>query len=280
MTDYIDPDGRLWSRRELTALVKGWTVPKPLPRIQAYGAVDVVREDEREYGTKARLLDALMSASDAREFVYGSSSATGLGGLALADACRRHHRRCRVFLAKRDPSRWTPQQHRILTLGADVTWVPNGMLSVTTARAREYAAKRKDRLFLPLGLEHPVVVAAMVKTARTVVRPLKKEPTLVVSVGSSGTINRGLQFAFPGARLVFVQSHHTPSDRQRGRADVIISDVPKGAPAPLDEQPPFPSVAAWDAKGWIIATRMAPCLFWNIGTEAACVAAASSRILR
>ena len=102
MNHYTDPDGRLWSRRELTALVKGWRVPKPLPRVQTYGAVDVVREDEREYGTKSRLLDALMSATDAREFVYGSSSATGLGGLALPDACRRHHRRCRVFLAKRD----------------------------------------------------------------------------------------------------------------------------------------------------------------------------------
>ena len=212
MNDYIDTEGRLWSRRELTTLVKGWRVPKPLPRIQSYGAVDVVREDEREYGTKSRLLDALMSATDAKEFVYGSASATGLGGPALADACRRHHRRCRMFLAKRDPSRFTPEQRRILELGADVTWVPNGMLSVTTARARDYAAKRKDRLFLPLGLEHPVVMAAMVKTARTVVRPLNKEPTLVVSVGSSGVINRGLQLAFPDARVVFVQTHHIPSD--------------------------------------------------------------------
>ena len=280
MTDYIDPDGRLWTRRELMALVKEWRIPKPLPRIQAYGAVDVVREDEQEYGTKSRLLDALMSATDAKEFVYGSASATGLGGPGLADACRRHQRRCRIFLAKRDPSRFTPEQRRMLELGADVTWVPNGMLSVTTARAREYAAKRKDRLFLPLGLEHPVVMAAMVKTARTVVRVLKTEPTLIVSVGSSGVINRGLQLAFPDARVVFVQTHHIPSERQRGRAEVITSPVPKGAPAPVEEQPPFPSVAAMDSKGWIIATRLSPCLFWNIGTEAACVAAASSRILR
>ena len=99
MTDYIDPDGRLWTRRELMALVKEWRIPKPLPRIQAYGAVDVVREDEQEYGTKSRLLDALMSATDAKEFVYGSASATGLGGPGLADACRRHQRRCRIFLA-------------------------------------------------------------------------------------------------------------------------------------------------------------------------------------
>ena len=57
MTDYIDPDGRLWSRRELTALVKGWRIPKPLPRIQTYGAVDVVREDERELGTVRRQIN-------------------------------------------------------------------------------------------------------------------------------------------------------------------------------------------------------------------------------
>jgi len=88
MNHYTDPAGRLWSRRELTALVKGWRVPKPLPRIQTYGAVDVVREDERELGTKSRLLDALMSATDAREFVFGSASSTGLGAVALADACR------------------------------------------------------------------------------------------------------------------------------------------------------------------------------------------------
>ena len=280
MTHYIDPAGRIWSARELAALVSGWRVPTPRPRLQTYGAVTVVREDEREYGTKSRLLDALMCATDAREFVFGSASSTGLGAVALAEACHRHQRRCRMFLAKRAPAQWTPQQRRILELGTDVVWVPNGMLSVTTARAREHAAKRKDRLWLPIGLEHPVVVAAMVKTARSVVRSLKREPTIVVSVGSSGVINRGLQIAFPDARVIFVQTHHQPTARERGRAEVIVSQVPKGRPAPLSEQPPFPSVAAWDAKGWIVAKRHAPCLFWNIGADNACEDAAPSRILR
>ena len=62
----------------------------------------------------------------------------------------------------------TPHQREMRALGAVIRWVPNGMLNVTEKGARDYAAQSTRRLLLPLGLEHPIVVAAMMKTTLNV----------------------------------------------------------------------------------------------------------------
>jgi hypothetical protein len=42
------------------------------------------------------------------------------------------------FMAKRSLDNLHPYQKQALDYGADIRWVPNGMLQVTKARAREY----------------------------------------------------------------------------------------------------------------------------------------------
>ena len=258
---YHAPDGTTYSVNDLSQLVKSWR-PSPQPRVETHGKVLVVRDDELPYGSKMRCLDALVGAHpDITEFVYGSVSATGLGGIALADACQRHKKRCVLFMAKRSLSALTPHQREIRRLGAVIKWVPSGMLSVTEKRARDYVAKDTRRLLLPLGLEHPVVVAAMMKTALS----LKLSPKVVVTSASSGTLNRALQLAFPKAKVVMVTSGHSPDERQQGRAVIVPSPFPKRVPD--NQLPPFPSVATWDAMAWVVSQKHKPCLFWNIGTD-------------
>jgi len=260
--DYIAPDGTEYSRAQLASLVAKWRV-LPRPTIHTYGRVMVVRDDLLPYGSKTRCLDALLSSlPDVKEVVFGSVSATGLGGIALADACKRHKKRCVLFMAKRSLSALTPHQREMRRLGAVIKWVPNGMLSVTEKRARDYATKDTNRrLLLPLGLEHPVVVAAMMKTAQS----LNVKPKVVVSSASSGTLNRALQLAFPRAKVVMVPSGHSPDERQQGRA--VVANKPYNTRVPDNALPPFPSVATWDAMAWVVAQRYSGCLFWNIGTD-------------
>ena len=261
-TLYHAPDGTTYSVEDLLALVKAWR-PTPKPRIEQHNGVSVVRDDVLPYGAKMRCLDALIAAHpQIDEYVYGSVSATGLGGIALADACQRHGKTCVLLMAKRSLSNLTPHQREMRRLGAVIKWVSSGMLSVTAKRASAYAAKSRTRLLLSLGLEHPVVVAAMMKTAQS----LNVKPKMVVSSASSGTLNRALQLAFPNAKVVMVASGHTPDARQQGRA--TLAEKPYRERVPDDRLPPFPSVPTWDAMAWVVAQKHRPCLFWNIGTDA------------
>ena len=117
-------------------------------------------------------------------------------------------------MAKRDEKNLTEYQKRGIELGVDYHWVENGMLTVTQKRAKDYAAESSDRMVLPLGLEHPSVLGSIIKVARS----LPITPDEVWTVGSSGTLNRGLQFAWPHATIHVVSVGHTMNEREIGRA--------------------------------------------------------------
>jgi len=62
-------------------------------------------------------------------------------------------------MAKRSLDNLHPYQQQALDYGADIRWVPNGMLQVTKARAKEYYYENpKKRRLLPLGLEEKRVM--------------------------------------------------------------------------------------------------------------------------
>ena len=72
-------------------------------------------------------------------------------------------------MAKRSLDKLHPYQQQALDYGADIRWVPNGMLQVTKARAREYVAEDpKKRVLLPLGLEHPKVLEDIRELAKNI----------------------------------------------------------------------------------------------------------------
>jgi hypothetical protein len=174
-------------------------------------------------------------------------------------------------MAKRRLDSLHPYQQRGLDAGADIHWVPNGMLSVTQARAREYVAESPTtRMLLPMGLEHPTVFGSFIRVARN----LQIKPRYVWSVGSSGTLNRSLQLAWPDAEVHVVSTGHQMSEKEIGRAHFHRSPYTFNQVVPLYEQPPFPSATSYDAKAWapmMYWYRTAripgsgPVLFWNVG---------------
>ena len=97
-----------------------------------------------------------------------------------------------------------------------------------------------------LGLEHDWVLGSIVKVAQS----LGVTPDVVWTVGSSGTLNRGLQLAFPESEVHVIQTGHKLDERQIGRAKLWETAYKYDKPVKLSEAPPFPSAPEYDAKAW------------------------------
>jgi hypothetical protein len=172
-------------------------------------------------------------------------------------------------MAQRELSNLTIFQKRGLLLGAFYHWVPDGMLNVTKARAREYQEENPDdRFLLPLGLEHPSVLESIIKVAQSSVSFI---PDHVWTVGSSGTLNRGLQAAWPTAEVHCVSVGHTMSPRELGRAILHRSPYKFDRPVKEWDAPPYPSTPTYDAKVWAPMTewytthpKPEKILVWNV----------------
>ena len=247
-------------------LVKNWKDPYPTPQLVEHDEILVVRDDLLNAGSKVRFVDYLIgSKPDINEWVFGSCPATGYAQISLPIVCKRHNKKAVLFMAKRNEKNLTEYQKRGIELGVDYHWVENGMLTVTQKRAKDYAAESADRMVLPLGLEHPTVLGSIIKVARN----LPVTPTEVWTVGSSGTLNRGLQLAWPYATIHVVSVGHTMNEREIGRAIYHRSEYKFDQPVKENEMPPFPSAPTYDAKAWKfiqeLSDKKSVTLFWNVG---------------
>ena len=142
------------------------------------------------------------------------------------------------------------------------------MLQVTKARAREYFYEDpKKRRLLPLGLEEPRVLEDIATLAKTIEIDYNIEISEIWSVGSSGTLTRGLQMAFPNKDVHVVSVGHTMKQHEVGRAKLYRSKYKFTQEVKDDDVPPFPSVPTYDAKAWSVMKEYAKkgALFWNVG---------------
>lgn len=247
---------------EYLGYVRGWTDPNPAPVITEHEGFYVVRDDLLGAGSKARSLDFFVKNFSGKELVFGSCPATGYAQISLPFVANRYNKTVHLFMAKRNPDNYTEYQKRGIAAGAIYHWIPDGMLAVTQARAREYAAEDpNNRALFPLGLEHETVIGSIIKVARS----LPITPTEFWTVGSSGTLNRSLQLAWPKAVAHVVSVGHTMKAREIGRAILWKSSIPFDKPA--REMPPFPSAPTYDAKLWeFVKLHAKPgALIWNVG---------------
>ena len=136
----------------------------PAPVLQKVGRLTVVRDDLLPGGTKMRYMLPLLAAVSEREIVY-ASPAVGYAQIALAHCCRMLGKQAVIFVAKRkDPH---PRTLAAKAAGAVVYQVPNGYLTVVTARARLYAQDR-GALHVPWGVDVPEALEHFAAAARTI----------------------------------------------------------------------------------------------------------------
>lgn len=242
-------------------MVEDWEDPNPRPVITIEEGVYVVRDDLLGGGSKMRFIDHMIQTWPYKEFVYGSSPATGYAQISFAKVAARYRKKAVIFMAQRDMNKLHPYQQEAISSGADMRWVPNGMLSVTEKRARDYVKEDPiNRVLIPIGADHINVLACIVKVARYNIGMIPDE---VWSVGSSGTLTRGLQLAWPDAQFNVVSVGHKGN---YGRAKVYDCDVPFNKSAKI--LPPFPSAPTYDAKAWEFVMKYRKnktVLFWNVG---------------
>ena len=230
--------------------LKNWSDPYPKPILDTVDGMTVVRDDLLVYGAKIRYIDHYVKEIAKEEIVFGGANKVGWGPTSLTFVCRKYGKKATFFMAKRATP--TVQQQMVLDLGGVIHWVPNGMLPVTTARAREYQQQDpENRDILPLGLEHWSVLGSIVKIARS----LPINPEEIWTVGSSGTLNRGLQLAFPMAESNVVQVGHSMNEREIGRAKLYKCSLKFDQEAKI--KPPYPSAPCYDAKVWEFVQKYA-----------------------
>jgi len=257
--------------------IRDWKDPYPKPVLEEHQGITVVRDDLLHAGTKVRAIDYLIGHDPkyqhVEEWVLGSCPAQGYAQISLPSVCNKYGKKAVLFVAKRNINNLHPYQKRGIDLGAKYNWVENGMLAVTQKRARDYVAEKPNtRMMLPMGLEHPAVFGSFIKVARDLFPG--RNPDYVWSAGSSGTLNRSLQMAYPNAEVHVVSCGHKMSEREIGRAIYHRCEYKFEKETPHSERPPFPSALAYDAKVWkplqewrltnnINSSKMI--LLWNVG---------------
>ena len=248
--------------------VEDWEDPNPKPVLDEHEGFVVVRDDLLSAGSKIRGVDYIIGHmpefKNTKEFVFGSCPATGYAQISLPVVCTKYGKKAVLFMAERKKENLHIYQQIGMYLGAEYRWVPNGMLNVTQKRAKDYALEKPlERTLLPIGLEHPTVIGSFIKVARSI--PI--QPKEVWTVGSSGTINRSLQLAWPDAEVHVVSVGHTMSEREIGRAIFHKCELKFDKPVKSVDAPPFPSAATYDAKCWKFMREFASpgALFWNVG---------------
>lgn len=242
------------------SLIGDWKDPNPEPVVEEHDGFLVVRDDLLGGGSKIRFADYLIRADDnINEWVYGSSPATGYAQISLGHLCKKYDKSAVVFMADRAIEKRHPYQIEAINTGVDMRWVPNGMLSVTEKRARDYVSDNPtSRRLLPIGFDHPTVLASIIRVAQSM--PIT--PSEVWTVGSSGTLTRGLQLAWPDTSFHCVCVGHSGD---YGRAKTYRCEIPFNKETKV--KPPFPSAPTYDAKAWeFMLDHASPgALFWNVG---------------
>ena len=265
MEVYTDLTNNEYSVEELLDMVNDWDDPHPVPIIENYDGFNVVRDDLLKYGSKIRFLDYFVKTSPCKEFVFGSSPANGYAQISMPYVCSRYNKKFVLFMAKRNMENLHPYQHRGIKLGGEYHWVNMGMLSVTQSRARKYYEEDKtNRFLLPIGLEHPLVMASIIKVCKSLDGEKFND---IWCVGSSGTISRGLQLSFPNKKVNVVSVGHKMNDREIGNARVYSTPYKFDKEVKGNDIPPFPSAPTYDAKGWSVMKKYGSenDLFWNVG---------------
>ena len=236
-----------------------YTSSLPKPIIKEYDGIKVVRDDLLNGGTKRRAFTIYVkSKPEVDEFVYASPR-QGYAQLSLAYACRDLGKKCTVTVPQGERYWLT---NKAVEVGANIIEVPMGYLTNIQAKAKKYCFDNGAHL-IPFGGDHPVIIEAMTQTALS----LNVNPTEVWTVMSSGVLSRGLQAAWPNAKVYGVRIGHNTTRIEQGRAETFKSDYKFHQECKEPERPPFPSSLTYDSKAWMFIKEHATkgSLFWNVG---------------
>lgn len=203
------------SREEWLELADGWVDDAPAPNITMFHGATIWDDSLTGIGTKGRWGDLLVKSMESDHLVYVQPR-VGWAGVSLAALAKKYDKKLTLFM----PSSKQVSEHQLVCIerGANPKFVRIAAMPVLNKYAKEWAAENNAQ-FVPFGLDHPLVVAAGIKSTLQHWAD-REEPKDVVSVISTGVLTRTLQITFPNAKFHGVAVARNLHPGEIGRADV------------------------------------------------------------
>ena len=239
----------------------GWKDPYPEPKVYGYGPMAVVRDDLIP-GTKSRAAAFLMSKRSEEVMVY-TAPRSGAAPASLMDAANKTGKKTKFFIPS--SKRMSEIQACVVEGGADYEFHRIAAMPNLNRIAAQWA-EDNGAFFIPMGLKHDLVTAALIRVAYDLsMRGFNPKKMAVAT--STGTLVRALQIAMPRTEFVAVAVARNMQVGEIGRAEFVSSTRP--FLQDTDMPTPFPCFKNYDAKAWERAMNDHSIdAVWNVGKPA------------
>tara|TARA_B100001175_G_scaffold317393_1_gene334128 strand:- start:9461 stop:10354 length:894 start_codon:yes stop_codon:yes gene_type:complete len=169
----------------------------------------------------------------------------GFAGISLAWLCKKYDMKLTLVM----PASKEVSDHQALCieLGAEAKFARIAAMPNANKYAKEYA-KKVNAFFIPLGLNHPLVIAGGVKVIYDYFKD-KDKPKTMWSVISTGVLQRSLQIALPDTEFKAVAVARNIQQGELGRAEFYSYHKPFNSLSDLIPDK-FDCESSYDSKGW------------------------------
>lgn len=218
-------------------------------------------------GYKARAGEFLIQKlveQGVKEVVYVQPR-VGFAGISLSWLCKRYGLALTLVM----PSSKEVSDHQALCIeyGAKVLFLRIAAMPNANVIAKKYAAKT-GAYFIPLGLNHPHVIAAGVRLVHDFFSKIEK-PKTMWTVISTGVLVRSLQIALPDTEFKAVAVSRNIQQGELGSAEFFTYHKPFESKSDLIPTE-FNCENSYDAKGWDYMNKFGKFgdWFFNVAGEA------------
>jgi len=253
-------------REDYLAMCQGFQSSFDVPDVKTFKLEDgrkinVIDESEIAVGSKCRFGEMLIKNCPHKTIVYVQPR-FGFAGISLTWLCKRYKKKLVLFM----PSSKKVSEHQAWCIanGCEPHFYRIAAMPNLNKIAKEWA-DQNNAFFVPLGLRHPQVTAAVVNTCESL-RSAGHNPGAIWCATSTGVLNRGLQIGFPGCQLHGVAVARNIKEGEKGTSTLF--SYHKAFPQSVASKvfSPFDSCDNYDLKAWDICSQYADDgdYFWNV----------------
>ncbi len=220
--------------------------PFSIIKVNGFNVID--ESTSCEVGYKARSAEFFVQELVKRgykEIVYVQPR-RGFAGISLSWLCNKYNLKLTLVM----PSSKEISNHQALCieLGAKPLFLRIAAMPNANSMAKKYANVKKDRFYVPLGLNHSYVIAGGVRSIYDFFKN-KEYPKVMWSVISTGVLTRSLQIALPNTKFKAVAVARNIKDGELGKAEFISYHKPFNSKSDLIPTK-FNCEDSYDSKGW------------------------------
>jgi hypothetical protein len=216
--------------------------------VKQVNGFNVIDESEScEVGYKARSGEFFIQelvAKGITKIVYVQPR-RGFAGISLSWLCKKYN--LDLILVMPSSKEVSNHQALCIELGAKPLFARIAAMPNANSLAKKYADKI-DAYYIPLGLNHPYVIAGGVRSIYDYFKD-KEKPNTMWSVISTGVLSRSMQIALPDTEFKAVAVARNIQQGELGRAEFYSYHKPFNSKSDLipDE---FDCENSYDSKGW------------------------------